>query len=354
MRSLATMALSSVVAFFGISGSVLGQSTETMKFGVAAPANGILATITRDFADALKRDSSGRVLVDVIPDGQLGNEPRLLQQLRADTLDLAFISSLTLALPKPGFEIDLIPFIATDYYDADLLDTLSKEVLEKQAQQLNLTLLFPVRLPPVGLLRLGSPTVLASFANIKGERISISGPFGEDLAKRLDVQLTQTAIPQLSTAFQSVAISGAFLPLTTVATLPKGNASTFEDLRMLYPKYFVVMSRQRLLRLSANDQNALRKSVAGAERPAREKVLELDATTRKRLAEAGVAIRLPPVTVVQASLAIGRSMANGWGGTVRGGDMRGVLATYNSANRCDGADQCGRTDCRYHHHCQPR
>ncbi|WP_052466194.1 TRAP transporter substrate-binding protein [Mobilicoccus massiliensis] len=67
-----------------------------------------------DFAEQVKKDSGGRIVVELYPDGQLGTEREQLEQLQAGVLDMTRVSAPGLATYADGYHAFGLPFVFSD------------------------------------------------------------------------------------------------------------------------------------------------------------------------------------------------------------------------------------------------
>lgn len=68
----------------------------------------------QDFADRVEEASGGRLIVEIFPNGQLGSETEVLEQLQAGVVDMTRVGSPGLATYNNGYHAFGLPFIFED------------------------------------------------------------------------------------------------------------------------------------------------------------------------------------------------------------------------------------------------
>lgn len=67
-----------------------------------------------DFADTVEENTDGRITVQIYPNGQLGSETEVIEQLRADILDMTRVSAPGLSGYNEGYHAFGLPYIFDD------------------------------------------------------------------------------------------------------------------------------------------------------------------------------------------------------------------------------------------------
>lgn len=67
-----------------------------------------------DFAAQVEEDSGGRITVDIFPNGQLGSETEVMEQLMAGVVDMTRVSSPGLATYNEGYHTFGLPYLFDD------------------------------------------------------------------------------------------------------------------------------------------------------------------------------------------------------------------------------------------------
>lgn len=113
-RSLITAA--STLAAPWVLTSAKAQKVEfSVKFGSNLPATHPLNTQAVALSEKLKKESKGRIDLQVFPYNQLGNDTDMLSQLRSGALDFMTLSPVILGTLVPAAQINGVGFAFKDY-----------------------------------------------------------------------------------------------------------------------------------------------------------------------------------------------------------------------------------------------
>src|SRR5262249_35852114 len=102
MRSINTVRLAAVTALLVLaSTAVEAQQPRHFRFAYDQPKNTGYGIVGDVFADKLKELSKGTMLIDQYPGAQLGQEPQVLQLVKAGDIDFCISSSANAATLSP-------------------------------------------------------------------------------------------------------------------------------------------------------------------------------------------------------------------------------------------------------------
>src|SRR5712672_4627168 len=104
------IATAAVAITFGAS----AQEVKHYRFAYDQPRNTGYSVAGDLFADKLKELSKGTMLIDQYPGAQLGQEPQLLQLVKAGDIDFAIISSANTATISPQAGVMSLHFLFRD------------------------------------------------------------------------------------------------------------------------------------------------------------------------------------------------------------------------------------------------
>ena len=87
----------------------------TLKYGTAFPADHPGAVRIKEASELIKKDSGGKVDLQVYPASQLGSEPDMISQTRAGAIDLMSTAGTNLQTLVPTAGINGVAFAFKDY-----------------------------------------------------------------------------------------------------------------------------------------------------------------------------------------------------------------------------------------------
>lgn len=83
------------------------------------PQNTTVGAAADEFARLINERTDGRITIAVFPAGQLGGDEAIGRDLKRGSLDLAFVNPNSLVGLDPLFDFHILPYIASDYEEAD-------------------------------------------------------------------------------------------------------------------------------------------------------------------------------------------------------------------------------------------
>ncbi len=168
------------------------------------------------------------------------------------------ISNFLLSAFSPDltpFSANSLPYIAQNFDQAKALSEVSQPYLEKTLSKNNLMLLFFIPWPPQGLF-LKKP--LTNDTDLKKIKIRVFDKIGHDFIQKIGFTPVLTENHEISKALDQGSIDGSlgskthFYDFGYTRTLPY-----FYDLKLMLPKYAVVMNKEVFQNLPDEKQQAI-------------------------------------------------------------------------------------------------
>ncbi|NDL67516.1 TRAP transporter substrate-binding protein [Anaerotalea alkaliphila] len=144
MKKILSIALMAILA---LSVAGCGQKTDTgtgseaeavtMKLAHNLSETHTVHLALQDFADRVKEKTGGEVEIQIFPNGQLGSETEVLEQLQAGAVDFTKVSATALSVYDAGYDAFSLPYIFRDqdhYYksmEADVVQDLYERTSDK-------------------------------------------------------------------------------------------------------------------------------------------------------------------------------------------------------------------------------
>lgn len=95
------------------------SAATTLRFGHANNQGEIATDLFQEFAENVKQQTNGEVVIRVFPAEQLGKEADLIQQVKSGALDISAPSMPALSSLAPSLEIASAPFLWRDWAQAE-------------------------------------------------------------------------------------------------------------------------------------------------------------------------------------------------------------------------------------------
>ena len=253
MKLLKTLLPAMVVSFSALTASsaIAAQWHMPTPYGDA----NLPTKIAYDFAEQIKQSTGGDVDITVHSGASLMKHPEIPRAVRTGQVQLGEVFIGIMGNTHPIFKHDNIPFLATDYNQAQKLWESAKPEIEKQLSKEGMILLYTVPWPAQSLY---TKKPVNALADIKGTKMRAYSPSTSRLADLMTTTPTTVQVPDIPQAFSTGIIDAM---ITSPSTGANGQAwdylSHFNEIKAWIPKNFVVVNRRAFKRLDKDDQKAI-------------------------------------------------------------------------------------------------
>ena len=277
-------------------GCVLAQAaTIRLKYGTAFPADhpGTLRIV--EAAQAIRKDTGGKVDLQIYPNSQLGSEPDMVSQTLAGALDFMSTASTNLQTRVPAASINGIPYAFKDYatvwsamdgdlgaYVRGLLRKVNLHVFEKSLDNgyRNITSASrPVNTP----------------ADLKGFKIRVPAiPLWVSMFKALGAAPTVIPFADLYSALQTRVVDGQETPLGLIRSGKLYEVQKFCSLTgHTWDGHFIFGNAKKFQALPGEVQASLTTHFTAAALKQREDIARVNAEAQVEMARYGVTFNRP-------------------------------------------------------------
>lgn len=264
----------------------------------------------RRFADDVSASTNGAMTITIHSAGSLFRHSEIKNAVRGEQIQMGEFLLSILSNEDPLFQLDSVPFLATDYEEAGKLWQASRDGIAALLARQNIRILFSVPWPPQGLF---TKTPVTSVADLRGVKFRAYNSATERLAQLLGAAPTQVEVPDIPQAFTTGRVNVMMTsPSTGANTRAWDFVSHYYHLQAWLPKNVVVASERAFRRLPQVQQQAL---LAAAGRAARR---GWDASRRETEAKlevlrgGGMQVVIPGEALIREFGAIGAVMAAEW------------------------------------------
>jgi tripartite ATP-independent transporter DctP family solute receptor len=171
-----------VAAVLTFSAGVSAQDVKHYRFAYDQPRNTGYSIAGDLFGDKLKELSKGSMIIDQYPGAQLGQEPQLLQLVKAGDIDFAIISSANTATISPQAGVMSLHFLFRDeahvikgLADPKVFEAL-KTMIDETTQGLHV-----IATGSQGVRHMYSKKEIRNVGDIKGLKVRVQATATEDL-----------------------------------------------------------------------------------------------------------------------------------------------------------------------------
>jgi TRAP-type C4-dicarboxylate transport system substrate-binding protein len=281
----------------------------------------------KQFAEDVKKATGGALELTVHANGSLIKHPDILRAVSTGQVNIAEFLLGQFGNDEPVFNADNVPFLAAGYDAAWKLYQAQKPVLEKKLEGRGMKLLYSVAWPGQGIY---TKEPLKTVGDLKGTKFRTYSPMTARLAELLGASPTVVQVPEVPQMFATGAIQ-AMITSSATGTSTKAweFVKNYYKTSAMHPKNVVVANQRGFSRLPKDQQDAVIKAAATAEKRGWEMSKAREQEGNETLAKNGMSVRDPDPAMKEAFAKVGQQMAQEWE-KAAGADGAAILKAYRS------------------------
>jgi TRAP-type C4-dicarboxylate transport system substrate-binding protein len=262
------------------------------------------------FVEDVKKATGGKLDIVVHSNGSLIKHPDILRAVSTGQVNIAEFLLGQFGNEDPVFAADNVPFVAAGYDQAWKFYQAQKPELQKSLQKRGLKLLYSVAWPGQGIY---TKEPLKSVDDLKGTKFRTYSPLTARLAELLGASPTVVQVPEVPQMFATGAIQ-AMITSSATGTSTKAweFVKNYYKTSAFHPKNVVVVNQRGFARLPKDQQGALTKAGASAEKRGWEMSKAREKEGDETLVKNGMSVRDPDEAMKAAFQKIGQQMAAEW------------------------------------------
>ncbi|MES2817633.1 MAG: TRAP transporter substrate-binding protein [Pseudomonadota bacterium] len=320
------------LSFFLLSLNALAtaRASELWQMSAEQPASNFITRVARDFARNVRTATQGQLLIHVVPDSSLYSRQQVKAAVQRGDIQVGDMFMSALGKEDVLFELDSLPFLATDYEQAKILWRVSRPLIEQRLLKDGVRLLYAVPWPPQSLYTNQPITRMADF---QGMKLRSYNPMISRMIELMGGEPTLITTAQVPAAFKAGQVEGLLTSSTTGVDLRVWSfAEHLLDIRAFIPKNIVMVNEAAFQRLAPEVQDALLGAARSAEIQGWELSWALTGYQLRTLKRLGVTVVDPlPEGLDSGFDRIGETLANEWLEKA-GPAAREVLDAYHGAS----------------------
>jgi TRAP-type transport system periplasmic protein len=291
--------LAGAAAFGGAVGAPFvarAQAAEfTYKYANNLPAAHPMNVRAREMAEAIKKDTNGRLDLQVFPSSQLGSDTDTLSQLRSGGVEFFTLSGLILSTLVPPASINGMGFAFPDY--ATVWKAMDGELgayVRGQIAKANLVAMDKIwdngfRQTTASTKPINTPD------DFRGMKIRVPpSPLWTSMFKAFDSAPTSINFNETYTALQTKVVDGQENPLAIIATAKLNEVQKYCSLtNHMWDGFWFLANRRAWERLPDDVRTVFTRHVNAAGEKEREDVAKLNATLQEELTAKGMVFNKP-------------------------------------------------------------
>ncbi|MDM0112822.1 TRAP transporter substrate-binding protein [Variovorax sp. J22R133] len=266
-----------------------------LKYGTAFPADHPGTLRIKEAAEAIRKDTGGKVDLQVYPTSQLGSEPDMISQTRAGAIDIMSTAGTNLQTLVPTAGINGVAFAFKDYaavwaaMDGDLGAYVRSALLKVNLYAYDKCLDNGYR----NITSASKPIVTP--ADLKGFKIRVPGiPLWISMFKALGASPTAIPFGELYSSLQTKVVDGQENPLALIQSAKLYEVQKFCSLTAhTWDGHFIFGNAKKLQSLPKEVQEALAKNLNAAALKQREDIAKLNTDAQAQLTKLGVTFNKP-------------------------------------------------------------
>jgi tripartite ATP-independent transporter DctP family solute receptor len=293
-----TLAAGGLAATLLPSRFAFAQATIKLKYGTAFPADHPGTLRIKEAAEAIRKDTSGKVDLQVYPTSQLGSEPDMISQTRAGgghEVDGAGTNLQTL-VPTAG--INGVAFAFKDYptvwaaMDGDLGNHVRAALQKVNLHAFDKVLDNGYRNITTATKPINTPD------DLKGFKIRVPGiPLWISMFKALGASPTSIPFGELYSSLQTKVVDGQENPLALIQSAKLYEVQKFCSLTgHTWDGHFIFGNAKKFQALPKDVQDALTRHLNAAALKQREDIARLNTDAQAQLTKLGITFNKPDPT----------------------------------------------------------
>ena len=276
---------------------VASAAEQKMRLGHVFAINSPVDEASKEFARLVSERTQGEVQVTVFPNSQLGGDEALARDASRGSLDLAFLNPGSLAGLDPLLDIHYLPYIATNFKEADAIFYNPNGILQKTLR----ATLAKHKMQTLGFFELefravtNSKKPVQTVDDLKGLKLRVPGSAGiKGFFEASGSQAVTMPFPELFTGLQQGTVDGQDNGASITFNSRLFEAQKFmTTTNHVYAMGAVTVSDRSWAKLSAAQQKVLQDTAAEVTAKQIQKNRELNADYLKKIAAGGVRVTVP-------------------------------------------------------------
>lgn len=260
------------------------------KYANNLPVSHPMNIRANEMAEAIQKETSGRVEIKIFPSSQLGSDTDMLSQVRSGGVEFFTLSGLILSTLVPASSITGIGFAFSNYNEVwKALDGDLGAYVRAQIAKANLVAMDKIW--DNGFRQITSSTKpIQTAADLKGFKIRVPvSPLWTSMFKAFDSAPASINFNEVYTALQTKVVDGQENPLAIIATAKLNEVQKYCSLtNHMWDGFWFLANKRAWERLPANLREIVAKNINEAGMKERADVAAMNAGLQKDLTDKGM------------------------------------------------------------------
>ncbi len=262
------------------------------------------------FANDVREATNGELDITVHSSGSLIKHADIKNSVRRGLVPIGEVIMSRLANEDALFEVDSVPYLASNYEEAWKLWQASKGILSERLKKQRLMLLFAVPWPPQGIY---TSFPVETGEELRGVKMRAYNKSSEQIANLLGALPTQVEVPDIPTAFGTGRVDAMITsPSTGANTRAWDYLTDFNHAQLWLPKNMVIINAKAFDRLSDDAKAAVKAAAERAEKRGWEASKQETDAKIAIMRDNGIQISKPSGILTQRLRAVSETMTGEW------------------------------------------
>lgn len=277
----------------------------SFKVGISLAQSHPTVIRFQEAAEAIGKETGGRLELRVFPNNQLGGEVDLLNQVRSGAVEIFPIGGLVISSVVPVAALNGTGFVFRDYGQVwPAIDGALGEFIRNAIKQSGLYT--PATVWDLGFRQITSSTrPITKVEDLAGFKIRVPGSAAySDVFKALGAAPANIQFPEVYSALQTHIVDGQENPLALIVTSKFYEVQKYVSMtNHIWDGFYVLINGRAWRRLPADLQAVLEKNVNAAGLKQRADLAGMEAGFKDTLVKAGIQFNTPDTQPFRAKLA---------------------------------------------------
>lgn len=315
------VAVAGTVALWG--GAAAAQTKWDLPAGY--PATNFHSKNLVEFANDVRKATNGKLDITVHPGASLFKVPEIKRAVQTGQAPIGELLMSLMENEDAVFGVDVVPFLATSYADAEKLWKAARPIVEKKLAAQGITVLYAVPWPPQGIY---AKKDLETIADMKGLKFRAYNVGTARIAELVGAQPVTIQAAELAQALATGVVNSFISSGSTGRDTKVWESLThWYDTQAWLPNNIIMVNSAALGKLDAATRQALMDAAAKAEVRGRKMSQDEAEASKAALRSHGMKVQPPGPELAAGFKKIGETLTEEWLKKA-GADGKAVVDAY--------------------------
>ena len=321
MNKILSLAVAGTVAL--CAGAAAAQTKWDLPAGY--PATNFHSKNLVEFANDVRKATGGKLDITVHPGASLFKVPEIKRAVQTGQAPIGELLMSLMENEDAIFGVDVVPFLATSYGDAEKLWKAARPTVAKKLGAQGLTVLYAVPWPPQGIYAKKDLNTIEDMKGLKFRAYNVGTARIAELvgAQPVTIQAAELAQALATGVVNSFISSGS----TGRDTKVWESLTHWYDTQGWLPNNVIMVNTAALNKLDAASKKALMEAAGRAEARGRKMSQDEAAASKAALSANGMKVQPPSPALASGFKKIGETLTNDWLKKA-GADGKAVVDAY--------------------------